>query len=251
MRLRSIALIPALSIVVACGGGGGDPDARPHIDSRPTPDAGAACLLKPTYDVSLGSMANPATFGGSFGKDMATGNWVVAVYGSLNMFDMAPELGNHGITIILVDNTGMFATNNFAGPLLDTAVPVDGGATCGGCVEGYGGQPTDNPPSSTTNIPTQVFTADSGTLTMTKFDPIVDDGTTLTDVAGSFENVVMTGLDFATGDPLVPACSTTVNLGFYFRATFDSTPTVAPTNAAHQPHGIDWATMPKMPLVAN
>jgi hypothetical protein len=230
MRL-CLALLASLSLV-ACGGGddADRPDAPPRpdarIDAEPSPD----CLLAAEYGLSLGTPAEPAEFGGSFGQDDA-GNWVVAVYGGLE--GLEPELGNHGLTIFMVDNIGIFLDTPFGNVPLETPVTINGlaeGDECGACLEGYAGQPTSMPPNSTNNIPTQIYLADAGEISFTEFTEVVDDTNpaTTTDMFFEYTGVAMTGYNFTTGEPLDPACLSSVDISVALRVNFDSTPGVAP-----------------------
>jgi hypothetical protein len=224
---RSVVFASLASLsLIACGGGGGDPDAGPRIDARPTTDsAPAGCGLNATYDLSLGTEEMPATFGGSFGQDMM-GNWVLAVYGGLNQLE--PELGNHGLTILMIDGIGMFETSPFGAVPTDEPLPIDGIDTdCGGCMIGYAGQPNSTPPQDPGNVPTQAYLPNTGdTLTFTEFGPIVDDGTTTTRIAAQYATN-MTGVDYANPDTLL-GCNSVVNISIVFDATFSST-AFAPT----------------------
>jgi hypothetical protein len=250
MRLASITLISALTAVAACGGGSDDPvDAAPRIDSRPPIDSDnpAACTFSPTYDTLRlggdGMGGNPAPVdmmpGAGVGQTPTTQNYYLAIFGNLG--GLEPELPNHGFELLLTDNIGAFAPGGEIGPfggpptvpdttptidpLLPTGDPDAG--FCGACVLGDGGMPTAMPPSQQ-NPPTQVYLADSGTMTITEFSaPPVDGQQSL--VFGSFDNLVMTGLDATTGEPLNPPCTMTVTkLSFFYNVTWGVPPAAAP-----------------------
>lgn len=240
MRL-CLALLASLSLV-ACGGGddadrpdaGPRPDAR--IDAEPSPD----CLFGTEYGITLGSMTAPATFNGSFGQD-DMGNWVVAVFGGLNGLEGEPaSFGNHGITILLVDNTGMFLDTPFGTVPTGEAITLNGieaDDACGGCLFGYSGMPSDTPPQDPGNVPTQAYLADAGSLTFTTFGDIIDDADplTMTDIFLTYDGVMLTGYDYTTGEALTPACASNVDLGVFLRVNFDSTATFAPMGKAVEP----------------
>jgi hypothetical protein len=242
MRLASIALISALTAVAACGGGSSDPvDAPPRIDSRPPADApiSATCTFSPTYDTlrlggdGMGGNPPPVdmTPGAGVGQDPDL-NFYLAIFGNLGQLE--PELPNHGFELLLTDNTGVFLTGGPLGPWSGaptntTPAPVDmleDDGFAGAITIGDGGMPTAMPPSQQ-NPPTQVFLADSGTVTITTFSaPPVDGQQSL--VFGSFDNLVMTGYDATTGNPLSPPCTTTVTkLSFFYNVTWGAPP-VAP-----------------------
>jgi hypothetical protein len=228
MRL-CLALLASLSLV-ACGGGddADRPDAGPRPDARIDAVAAPNCLFGTEYGLSLGTEKDPAAFDGSFGQDDA-GNWIVAVYGSLNMLPEEPaEFGNHGLTIYMQDNTGLFLDTPFGTVPLNEELAINGTANddlCGACMEGYAGHPTAQPPNSTTNIPTQIYLADAGNITFTQFDAPVDDGTTVSRIAAEYTGVALTGYDFAPpNEALDPACTIAVDLSMVFDVTFSSAP---------------------------
>lgn len=259
MRLRSIALITALpSLLVACGGGGGDPDARPRIDMRTTPDAPPfVCGLEASYDTpTLGEP--PGTGAGPFAftaqRTTTTDDHAVVVLGIFS--DVEPRAA---MLMLLIDNAGMFMTGGAAGPFAGgpTGVdwPMDGGATCGGCVEGYTGYDLMGTNADLTTAD-QIYLIDTGTVAMDTFNPgAVANGTS--QVFGSYNGLSMTAYETDPADPTmlividknadtVPDCTTTVNsLGFFFEPTWAPPTAVAPgVNPTGQLHGVDAAKIP-------
>ena len=256
MRLASIALISALAAVAACGGGSDDPvDAAPRIDTRLPPDSSnpTACTFSATYEtLSLGGDGEtpvgdpPAPRppvemmpDAGVGQTPTTLNYYLAIFGNLSALE--PELPNHGFQLLMTDNIGMFesgvgALGSWSGPpQVDLAAPLDqilgqgdpNQGFAGGFIEADGGMAGTGVPSQT-NPPTQIFLADSGTVTLTRFNnPPVDTQQSL--VFGSYDNVMMTGYDATTGNPLDPPCTITVTkLNFFYNVTW-GTATAAPT----------------------
>ena len=261
MRLRSIALLTALpSLLVACGGGGGDPDARPRIDMRMTPDAAPfQCGLDPSYDTpTLGEP--PGTGMGPFAftaQRTTTGDeHAIVVLGIFS--DVEPRAA---MLMLLIDHNGMFTAGGtpgeFAGGPTGSDFPMDGGATCGGCVEGYYGYDLGTSGNGDLTTADQIYLIDSGTLALDTFNPGASPNVQ-SDVFGAFNTLSMTAYETDPADPnmlividrnadTVPDCTTTVNsLGFYFQPTWAPPTAVAPSvvNPTGLIHGVSPTKIP-------
>jgi hypothetical protein len=264
MRLRSIALISVL-FAAACGGGSGDhADATPRVDSRPTFDSppSATCLMATTYDRDY---SNPPdgqvdvltlTFAAG---DGLTGNMIdidgdgtaeTYAIGAIGVLNGLPGdeaiAANHGFQYLLIDTLGMFtAPQDFANAPLPNAVTLDGGNTCGGCFQGWGGWADGANVDLTTA--TQVYVDNgTGTMTITQFDPGLVAGQD-SHIVGSVNNITMTGLNPADGTPLPdPGCTTAVTeLDFDFTLTW-TPPAVAPVHTTVK--GFDWSKAAVAPI---
>jgi hypothetical protein len=265
MRLRSIALFTALpSLLVACGGGGGDPDARPRIDMRTTPDAAPfACHLATAFPDPLSLATADMPFAFDAQRTMAgAGEHAVVIIGTLS--DVEPRTS---VLMVMIDNAGMFAPAGALGPFAGgpTAldVPLDAGATCGGCLEGYTGYGLmgTNPDLGTA---TQIYLLDDvgpmGTLDIATFNPgAVDNGTS--QLFGSYKGVKLSAYEPDPADPMnlllidrnadtVADCTTTfAELNFFFEPTWvpvAAAPSVnAPTGLLH---GVNPAKIPSAPI---
>jgi hypothetical protein len=266
MRLVSIALLSALTaLAAACGGGKKDPDAAgPRPDSRVNPDAPvtSACLMAATYDrdfddppdgeidvLSLGNETTPIDIDGQkidVDQDGTPETWAIAIIGVLDTLE--PEIPeHHGYQFLLIDNAGMFAPpNTFDTGPMPAAAALDSGDTCGGCLQAWGGWADGA--QIDLNTATQVYLKDEGTLTVATFNPpLVEGGSSV--VAGTFDNIVMTGFDPVAGTPLDPPCTTQVTqLGFGFNMSW----VVAAAKPNHvertasNPYGIDWSKAPRV-----
>jgi hypothetical protein len=230
-----------LGLVAAVGACGGDDAIMNPIDAVPTIDASqidgpsVGCTMAATYaadrfpnglslgcPMPMGNCTGPVAFPGRETLDMMgnpSGNYAIAIYGELTMLE--PELGNHGFGMYMIEGAGMF-TPGFESAALDTAITVNAGMTCGGCLEAEGGMPNPGVPTMT-NPPTQIFVADTmmGSMTFTEITNTPPVAGQMSDVFGSYDNVTLNGFDPTTGMPLNPPCSTTVTkINFFFRPTW-------------------------------
>jgi hypothetical protein len=239
MRSTKSIFLGLVGAVAACGGDDGimNPiDATPTIDASTVDAPPAGCRLNPAYPdpLSLGQEATPFAFmRPQIDHDNMPGTppvHIVAVIGELNEAD--PPQGTKGLFMLFLDTIGQFAApNDFAaGPPLNTALPLDGGATCGACLEGYTNYTAmgGNPDLATA---TQIFLAQSGTVTFTQFQPAVIGQPS--NVFGSYDNIMFQGFEPDPGDPNmlieVPGCTSSfTKLNFFFQPTWQNM-AVAPT----------------------
>jgi hypothetical protein len=205
-RTASSAVALALA---ACGGGGDDatnPDAATS-DGAPTGDGGFTCGLAPTYELRI-----PATGAATLPWARVNDHDAVLVNGILT--EAAP---NKSITIIMVSDLGMFAPSGALGPLsgppaADVQAPLDSGATCGGCLEGYTGWTDDIEQAD------QIYVVDlenPGSLTFTTSSGEGAPGETM--LEGSYIGVNLIGLDAATEEP--NGCHSSVDFEFHLNMT--------------------------------
>jgi hypothetical protein len=235
MRTRLLSLSFVL-FAAACGGGGGNPDAAPHVDSHPaidapgTADAPEAPDADLTPDADTTPDANLHTDAAVVDADL-TPDAILADGGPLPdavvtacLADPAgygtPTLANQGgydagdgslyaaygglnadvdaFEIALYAGYGVFGAGAVTPGTYDIALDEPSLATCGAC----GLVLADN--ATTVTDPNGVYFAASGTVTITSLGP---------DVTGSVDNLVLNHVtvDGSTGDTtIVGDCQTTI-----------------------------------------
>lgn len=226
--MRRTASSTVALVLAACGGSGDDaanPDAAAH-DGSPSGDGGFTCGLAPTYELRI-----PATGSATLPWTRVMDHDAVLVNGILT--EAAP---NKSITIIMVSDLGMFAPSGALGPLsgppaADVQAPLDSGATCGGCLEGYTGWTDDIEQAD------QIYLVDlenPGSLTFTTSTGEGAPGDTM--LEGSYIGVNLIGLDAATEEP--NGCHSSVDFEFHLNMT------PAPTAAPHSQVPTRWGWAP-------
>lgn len=228
---RSCALFFALSSLslVACGGGGGDPDApiSHPADARVDSPPAAGCGLDPAGYADL-NLNIPALNAAQ--TTQAPINYYFAVLGD---FGTTPTTG---LFMLFEDNAGMFAPAGAAGsmtgpPSAPVTAPMDPDDMCGACLDGVVGftPPTD------ISTATQIYTIDTGNFALATWTGTAGPGATV-HMVGSYQNLTLSGYDATSGDPL--GCTTTVNnLNLDWTVNFPAT--FAPANGPKGPRGID------------
>jgi len=183
-KLGFVVISLSLGMLVFAGCGGDDgvslPDARPMIDAPNMSN----CNFEANY-ATLG-FGQPIALMGS--RNTMTQALQFGIVGIVSQMPMDPN--NAGFLLFFQEGSGGF-TGGFASGTVD---PVDSGANCGACVEGWGGF-TLNGNQIDTNTIQEFLIPNAGSMTLTTFTNLPPVAGQVSNVVGTFDNVAFDGFD--------------------------------------------------------